>query len=92
VRQAGLLQYRYLTSAEDDRQLVRKSFLLSHCDYTILFFFCLVHHLHCLPEGYMTIIILSEDTIKKPRASKESDVASVQGCEGTACGRYGLSK
>ena len=65
MRKAGLLQYRDLARAEDDCQLVRESFLFSHCDYAILFFFCFVHNLHCLPEGYMTVIIIPKDTIQK---------------------------
>jgi hypothetical protein len=37
---AGLFQDRHLARGINQRQLVRKSFLFSHCDYAILFFLC----------------------------------------------------
>jgi hypothetical protein len=62
---AGLLQNRDFARAVNDGQLVRESFPFSQCDYAILFFFCLVHYLDCLPKGYMTYIIIAKYTIKK---------------------------
>ena len=62
---AGLLQNRDFARAVNDGQLVRESFPFSQCDYAILFFFCLVHYLDCLPKRYMTYIIIAKYTIKK---------------------------
>ena len=34
--------------------------------YAILFFFCLVHYLDCLPAGNVLLISRSEDAVQEP--------------------------
>ena len=62
---AGLFQDRHLACGINQRQLVRESFLLSDRDYAILFFLCFVYNLYGLPEGNMSLVITSKDTVQK---------------------------
>ena len=88
----GLLQNRDFARAVNDAQLVGESFPFSQRDYAILFFFCLVHYLDCLPKGDMAFIITSKDTVKQSRSRQEADVPGVQWRERAASCRHGLSK
>jgi hypothetical protein len=65
VGEAGLFQYGDLACGKHHCQLVGESFLLPDGDYAILFFLYLVHDLYSLPEGNMTLVITSKDTIQK---------------------------